>query len=74
MSFKICLQDGCKYYKKPIYATNGAWFAHYNRKGRDVLIQLALETGISQRPYSLPTWILVDKLVKKSKINREEIT
>jgi len=73
MPGRYCLDRTCRHYREPLYATNGAWFGHYIRKGRDILIQLALEAGISQRPYSLPTWILADKLVKISKIYREEI-
>lgn len=73
MSFWICLQYDCKWSKKPIYATYRELFGHYYRKGREVLIKLALETEVSQRPYSEPTYILADKLVKISKINRDEI-
>jgi len=72
--FKICLQNGCKWSKKPFYASDRELFGHYYRKGREVLIKLAKENDVSQIPYSEPTYILADKLVKKSKINREEIT
>ena len=74
MSFWICLQYGCKWNKKPFYATHRELFGHYYRKGREVLIKLAKENGVSQIPYSEPTYILADKLVKISKINRETIT
>jgi len=69
-----CLQKGCKQWNKLEYVTYGAIFGHYYRKGREVLIKLAKETGVSQIPYSEPTFILCDKLVKISKINREAIT
>jgi len=74
MSFWICLQYECKRSKKPTYATHSEMFGHYYRKGREVLIKLAKENNVSQIPYSEPTFILADKLVKISKINRETIT
>jgi len=73
MSFTgICMDKECKNSKKPIYATYKAHFSHFYRKGREVLIKLALETGVSTQPYSEPTFILADKLVKFSKIRKEE--
>ncbi len=59
--------------KKTVYATYSAHFKNYYKKGRDVLIQLAKETGITNNPYILPTWILVDKLVKASIVSRESL-
>ena len=59
--------------KKPIYATYSAHFRKYFKLGRDILIQLAKETGITNNPYILPTWILADRLVKASIISRESL-
>ena len=59
--------------KKPIYATYSAHFRKYYKMGRDILIQLVKETGITNNPYILPTWILADRLVKASIISRESL-
>jgi len=42
------------------------------RKGREILIKLAIETGVSSIPYQEPTYILAEKLVKISKVQRED--
>jgi len=52
--------------------TYGAIFGHYWRKGREVLIELVKEMGISKNPYTEPTFILAEKLVKISKVSRED--
>ena len=62
-----CLQKGCRWYTKAENATHDQWFRHYFRKGRDVLIELALVTMISDNPYILPTYIITEKLVQYSK-------
>ncbi len=76
MSFFIrgCLQKSCEHWNNREYVTYRSIFGHYYRKGREVLIKLAIENNVSQIPYSEPTYILADKLVKISKINREETT
>ena len=59
--------------KKIVYATYSAHFQNYYRKGRDILIQLAKETGITNNPYILPTWLLADKLLKASIVSRDSV-
>ena len=59
--------------KKIVYATYRAHFKKCYRLGRDILIQLAKETGITNHPYILPTWILADRLVKASIVSRESL-
>ena len=59
--------------KKIVYATHSAHFKNYYKKGRDILIQLAKETGITNNPYILPTWILVEKLIEVSIVSRESV-
>ena len=72
--FGTCVEKGCPKSKKIEYADHGAWFGHYFRKGRDTLIQLVIEEGISKNPYGESTYILADKLVKISKIDsRDEV-
>ena len=69
MSFSgTCKQKGCSWNKKVEFADHRAWFGHYWRKGRDVLIELVKEAGISKNPYSEPTFVLAEKLIKISKI------
>ena len=70
-AFFKCVERTCRWAKIPEYATYKAVFGHYYRKGREVLIKLALENGISERPYSEPTYILADKLVKISKVEKQ---
>lgn len=59
--------------KKPIYATYSAHFRRFYKMGRDILIQLVKEAGITNNPYILPTCILADRLVKASIISRESL-
>ena len=70
--FVICKDKSCKFSKKPEYTVYKAIFRHYYNKGREALIDLAIETGISTRPYAEPTYILADKLVHFSKVNIED--
>jgi len=66
MSFWIiCPQKICN---KKKFADHNAHFGHFYRKGRENLIQLALETGISKNPHCEPTWILAEKLIIFSKV------
>jgi len=65
----ICKQKGCSWYVKSEYAEHGAWFGHYWRKGREILIELVKAEGVSKNPYGEPTFILAEKLVKISKIS-----
>ena len=64
----VCKHKICKWYNKPEYVTYNAIFGHYWRKGREVLIELVKEAGISKNPYGEPTFILAEKLVRISKI------
>ena len=67
-AFFTCRKKGCEWNQKKEYATYNAIFGHYWRKGREVLIELVKEAGISKNPYTEPTFILAEKLVKISKI------
>jgi len=67
-AFFTCLQKSCNWYQKLEYSGYQEIFKHYYNKGREVLIQLALEYKVSTRPYSESTYILADKLVKLSKV------
>jgi len=69
-----CVDIGCPEHKKIVYAEHRAWFSHYFRKGRDTLIQLVLEEGLSGNPYGEPTYILAEKLVKISKVESKDET
>jgi len=71
MSFWVCQQLTCDFSKRQTYSTYTAIFRHYYKKGREVLIELAKQTGVSIIPYSEPSYILADKLVKISKVERE---
>ncbi len=66
-----CIQGICPK-NKVDWITHNELFSHYYRKGREVLIELTLETGVCPNPYHEPTYILADKLVKISKVKREE--
>jgi len=68
-----CLQKSCPRSSKIEYATYSAWFGHYYRKGREVLIELVIELGLSEHPYGEPTYLLADKLVKATKVNSEGV-
>jgi len=70
--FGGCVQKICPK-SKVDWITYNELFRHYWKKGREVLIELALENNVSSRPYSEPTYILADKLVKISKIDRESL-
>ena len=70
--FGYCKQKGCAWYEKSEYAEHGAWFGHYWKKGREILIQLVLEEGIAKNPYGMPTYILTEKLVEISKISKDD--
>jgi len=70
-AFFKCVERTCRWAKIPEYATYKAVFGHYYRKGREVLIKLALENGVSERPYAEPTYILADKLVKISQVKQQ---
>jgi len=64
----ICKQKTCKRSFKPEWVSYKEIFRHYFRKGREILIQLALENNVSSTPYAEPTYILADKLVKASMV------
>ena len=64
----ICKQKTCKQSFKPEWVSYKEIFHHYFGKGRENLIQLALENKVSSKPNSEPTYILADKLVKASKV------
>ena len=70
-AFFACIDKTCIRFNKPEYAPYNAIFGHYWRKGREVLIELVKELGISNNPYVEPTFILAEKLVKISKIDLE---
>ncbi len=67
----LCRDFNCDKSKKIIFATYRFMFKHYMRKGREILIKLAIQTGVSTIPYQEPTYILADKLTKISKVQRE---
>jgi len=64
----VCKQGICDKSFKPEWVLYNEIFRHYFRKGREVLIELALENNVSSNPYHEPTYILADKLVKISKV------
>jgi len=66
-----CKDKKCKWHHKVVYASHRFVFKHYYNKGREDLIKLAIETGVSNIPYQEPTYILADKLVKISKVDEE---
>ena len=66
--FGICKVKNCSWNKKVEFADHRAWFGHYWRHGREILIELVKEAGISSNPYGEPTFILAEKLTKISKI------
>jgi len=68
----VCLIKGCPESEKPVYADHRAWFGHFWRHGRNVLIETILDLGILRNPYIEPTFILAEKLVKISKIEENE--
>ena len=68
----MCPKKGCPESEKPVYADYRAWFGHFWRHGRNVLIEIILDLGILQNPYIEPTFILADKLVQVSKIEEYE--
>ena len=70
-AFFVCKEENCKWNLRKEYATYNAIFGHYFRKGREVLIRLVKEAGISKNPYGEPTFILAEKLVRISKIDPE---
>ena len=72
-AFFKCRKKGCWWNQKKEYATHGAMFGHYWNKGREVLIELVKEASISKNPYAEPTFILAEKLVRISKVNREDL-
>ena len=75
MSFwAMCVQNGCHKSFKPEWTTYKEMFSHYYYKGREVLIELTKKSGVSIHPYSEPTYILADKMVKYSKINSSGVT
>lgn len=67
-----CRDSTCKRSLEIIHSTYGFMFKHYFRKGREILIKLATETGVSTIPYQEPTFILADKLTKISKVEKED--
>ena len=67
-AYFTCLQESCKWYQRKEYTAYTSIFRHYYNKGRETLIQLAIENKVSTRPYAEPTHILADKLVKASKV------
>ena len=70
-AFFKCVDRTCRWAKVPEFATYKAMFGHYYRKGREVLIELAKETGVSSTPYTETTYILADKLVRISQVKRQ---
>ncbi len=71
LMFGSCKQKGCSLNKKITFASHNAWFGHYWRKGREVLIELVKENNISKNPYAEPTFVLAEKLTQISKIDSE---
>lgn len=64
----ICKQKNCNKSLKPEWVLYREIFIHYYKKGREVLIELALENNVTTRPYVEKTYILADKLVKVSMV------
>jgi len=68
----ICLDETCEKSQSITDSDSRFMFKHYMRHGRQILIELAQLTKVSNIPYQEPTYILADKLTKISKANSEE--
>ena len=71
--FFTCPQNGCPKHYVIEYAEHNAIFWHLWNKGRDIIIKLILQEKISERPNIVTTAVLVEKLIKISKINSKDI-
>ena len=67
-----CLHETCEKNQSITDSDSRFMFRHYMRHGRQILIELAKRTGVSNIPYQESTFILADKLTKISNVSEEE--